>query len=36
MDRLSKMRKSQNDKEVLETLKSQVKPRKLLPEPDAP
>lgn len=30
------MRKSEQDKKVLETLKDQIKPRRLLPEPQAP
>lgn len=33
MDKINRMRKSEQDKKVLETLKDQIKPRRLLPEP---
>ena len=34
MDHYNRLRKSEEDKKVLEELKAQVKPRKLLPEPE--
>lgn len=33
---MNRMRKSDEDKKVLEVLKSQVKPRKLLADPEVP